>query len=72
MPDQPDLSALIELLELEVEHMRPSSYQGVELVLGWEPYRVITVVGYKYFLVYSKHQFPGSTYDGLGCWTLEI
>ena len=68
----PDMLALIELLELKVKHVRPSSYQGTELILSWEPYRVVTVVGYKHFLVYSKHQFAGATYDGLGCWTLEV
>jgi hypothetical protein len=74
MSEQAELETLIELLEVEPIAVRASRYQGVELVLDWAPaYKVITVVraaGKLY--CYSKQQFLGARYDGLGTWELTI
>lgn len=73
---QGDFMALLELLGLEPVMVRPSPYQGIELVLSWPPhYRCITTVGLGNegpIFCYSKHEFAGARYNGLGDWELQL
>lgn len=74
-PNKEELDTLIELLQVTPVCLRYSAYQGVELVLEWNPnYRCITVVGLGYkgqILCYSKAPFKGAI-EELGDWVLQL
>ena len=69
-----DIQSLIDILGIQPVDVRPSSYQGVEIILSWEPYHCITMVGTGCYGIYcySKREFPGSSYNDMGDWELSL
>lgn len=69
-----ELDVLVELLQIDPICLEPSVYQGVVLVLGWNPnYRAITVVGLgtSRIYLYSKTPFKGAVRD-FDYWELTL
>lgn len=70
-----EFTAIIEMIGVLPIMIQKSIYEGYELVLKFNPgYRAITAVGIgsSSIYLYSKQEFDGATYDGMGTWDLTI